>query len=64
MAEHRVQQGDTIQAVHVNVDGMHQAAPVWVVVTDAGLVRCVAQPPVARAGALWPSLVNLVTEPT
>lgn len=63
MSDHRVQQGDTIYAARVHVDRVNHAVPVRVVVTESGLVRCVAQPPIRRPVPDWPLFVNLATEP-
>ena len=64
VAQNRVEQGDHINAVDVQVHGMNYARPVWVVVTDSGLVRCVTDPPVRPTFTLWPALIDFVTEAT
>lgn len=64
VSQHAVQQGDLVYAVHVEVNGVDHARAVWVVVTGAGLVRCVTYPPVGGTSACWPCLVDLVSEPT
>jgi hypothetical protein len=63
MRKHQLQQGDSIHAVNIDVYGMDHARAVWVVVADSGLVRCVTDPPIRPARAVWPTLVDLCTQP-
>lgn len=62
MREHGVQHGDRIQAVHVEVDGMDDAAPVWVVVALSGLVVGVAEPPIGSTLPGGPAGVYVVRQ--
>jgi hypothetical protein len=64
VAQHAIKQGDLVYAARVDVDGVYQSRTVWVVVTDAGLVRSVSDPPIGSSVAAWPALVHLATEPT
>lgn len=46
MRQHRVQNGDRIQAIYVQVNSMDYPAVVWVVIAVDGLVACIADPPI------------------
>lgn len=64
MAENGVQEGDRIQPVYVQVDGMDEPALVWVVVAHTGLVTSVSEPPVGCAIAAGPPRVNRDRQPS
>lgn len=62
MRNHGVTYGDRIQAVHCYIDGMYDAALVWVVSTESGRVFAVSNPPVGRTLPLGPCPIHLETK--
>lgn len=62
MRENGVHEGDRVQPIYVEIDGVDSPVAVWVVIARSGLVCSVSEPPVGRSLASGPTLVNLRTQ--
>lgn len=64
MRENGVYEGDRIQPVYVQINGMDDPALVWVVIAHDGLVTSIAEPPIDHVLAAGPAGVYFVSQPT